>query len=200
MDKHDWDRRYAKEDLVWSAEPNRFLVPEVGDLSPGRALDVACGEGRNAIWLAERGWDVTGVDFSKVAIEKAAHIAATRGVQGTWRVLDVVHESLGVEAFDLVLIFYLQLSAEERRRAVQNALVALRPGGTLLVVGHDSSNIEHGWGGPQDPAVLYGPDDIVADLEGQAEVERAERVTRPVETEEGTKLAIDVLVRAHKVL
>ena len=197
MDRHDWDNRYTAVELVWSAEPNRFLVPQVAHLSPGRVLDVACGEGRNAIWLGERGWDVTGVDFSTVAIEKAGRLAEGRGVHGTWRVLDVVHESLGTAEYDLALLFYLQLPADERRRAVRNALDALRPGGTILVVGHDSANIEHGWGGPQDPTVLYSPEDLVADMGNRVLIERAERVDRPVETDDGIRVAIDALVRAR---
>jgi SAM-dependent methyltransferase len=197
VDRHDWDSRYAKEGLVWSAEPNRFLVPEARDLSPGRAIDVACGEGRNAIWLAEQGWDVTGVDFSPVAIDKARRLAEARGIRATWRVLDVVKDTLGRQDYDLALLFYLQLSPGERRRAVAGALDALRPGATILVVGHDSSNITEGWGGPQDPTVLFTPEDIVGDMDGRVEIERAERVERPVETEDGTKVAIDALVRAH---
>jgi SAM-dependent methyltransferase len=198
MDSRDWDQRYAKEGLVWSAEPNRFVVPEVRDMAEGRAVDVACGEGRNAIWLAEQGWEVTGVDFSTVAIEKASHLATARGVLGTWLVLDVVREPIGVEEFDLALLFYLQLSAGERRRAIRNALAALHSGGTILVVGHDSTNIDHGWGGPQDPSVLYTPEDLTGDMAGAVEIERAEKVERPVQTEEGTKVAIDTLVRARK--
>ena len=84
MQREDWDRRYSGRELIWTAEPNRFLVAETSDLPPGRALDVACGEGRNAIWLAERGWRVTGVDFSEVALAKAARLAASRGVEGEW--------------------------------------------------------------------------------------------------------------------
>ena len=79
--REDWNTRYAQKELVWTAEPNRAFAAEVSGLAPGRALDVACGEGRNAVWLAERGWQVTGVDFSEVALEKAATLAASRGVQ-----------------------------------------------------------------------------------------------------------------------
>jgi len=198
MDSGDWDLRYAKEGLVWSAEPNRFLVPEAIDLPPGHALDVACGEGRNAIWLAEKGWDVTGIDFSSVAIDKAARLAAARGVTVAWRVADVVSEDLKPSAFDLVIVFYLQLSASERHTAFANAARAVRPGGTLLVVGHDISNIADGWGGPQDPGVLYAPEDVVSDITDGLVIEKAERVDRPVETESGHKVAIDVLVRASR--
>ena len=115
MDRQHWDARYAATELVWSAEPNGFVVSEVEDLSPGRALDVACGEGRNAIWLADQGWDVTGVDFSEVALDKARHLADARGVTVHWELADVTAYTPEVERFDLVIILYFYLSATERR-------------------------------------------------------------------------------------
>ena len=117
MDSHAWDARYAAAELVWSAEPNRFLVAEVSDLAPGRALDVACGEGRNAIWLAERGWDVTGADFSPTALDKARRLADGRGVTVRWLLADAVTDPVEPAAFDLVAVFYLQLPSEQRAEA-----------------------------------------------------------------------------------
>ena len=70
MDRDDWNRRYAASDYVWTVEPNRFLVAEAGDLDPGRALDLACGEGRNAVWLAQWGWQVEAVDFAELLVNK----------------------------------------------------------------------------------------------------------------------------------
>ena len=106
MDSNVWDERYAGDDLVWSAEPNRFLVAEVETLPPGRALDLACGEGRNAVWLAERGWDVTGVDFSKVGLDKARRLADARGVSVHWELADVTEYMPAPESFDLVIVMY----------------------------------------------------------------------------------------------
>lgn len=197
MDRVAWDERYRSRDLVWGVDPNRFLAEETGALEPGRALDLACGEGRNALWLAGRGWQVTAVDFSGVAIERARSLARDRGLTVDWVEADVVGWKAPAEAFDLVVMLYLHLPAEQRRRVVLDARAALAPGGTLLVVGHDSTNITDGYGGPQDPAVLYGPDDVAADLEGLV-VERAERVTRQVTTEAGDRTAVDVLVRARR--
>ena len=197
MDSHAFDARYAAAELVWSAEPNRFLVAEVSDLAPGRALDVACGEGRNAIWLAERGWDVTGADFSPTALDKARRLADGRGVTVRWLLADAVTDPVEPAAFDLVAVFYLQLPSEQRRTAFAAAAHAVAPGGTLVVVGHDTTNLTGGWGGPRDAAVLYSPDDVVADIDG-LEVVKAERVERPVLTDDGPKTAIDVLVRAIK--
>jgi SAM-dependent methyltransferase len=195
MDRHDWDARYTGEELVWSAEPNRFLVAEVDGLPPGRALDVACGEGRNAIWLAEQGWTVTGVDFSPVALDKARRLAGARGVAVDWELGDVTDYVPVPECFDLVIVMYLHLPEPSRRLVFSRAGAAVAPGGTLLVVGHDSTNPERGWGGPQDHDVLYGPDDVTADLDGLAIV-KAMRVERAVATDHGDEIAIDALVRA----
>ena len=197
MDANVWDERYAGDDLVWSAQPNRFLVVEVETLPPGRALDLACGEGRNAVWLAERGWDVTGVDFSNVGLDKARRLADARGVSVQWELADVTEYTPAPESFDLVLVMYLHLPEAARRVAFRHAAAAVATGGSLLVVGHDITNRCVGWGGPSEAAVLYGPEDVAADLDG-LETVKAERVRRPVQTDDGEKIAIDVLVRATR--
>ena len=197
MDRAAWDERYAGTELLWTASANRFLVEEVGDLTPGRALDLACGEGRNAVWLAERGWDVVGVDFSTVALGKAQQLAAARGVRVAWRAEDVLAYRPEPGAFDLVAIVYLHLPAPQRTDVFGRAAAAVAPGGTLLVVGHDRTNPAEGYGGPQDEGILYGPEDVAGDLTG-LDVVRADRVRRPVDTPEGERTAIDVLVRATR--
>lgn len=199
MDSTAWDRRYAEHELLWGSRPNRFLEREAAGLSPGRAIDLACGQGRNAVWLAESGWEVTGVDFSAVAVEQAQQLAAGRGVAVEWVVADLLDFRPEPETYDLVLIFYLQLSAEQRTQIVRAAAEGVRAGGTFLLVGHDTANIEHGHGGPQDPARLYTPEDVVDDLAGTGlVVERAETVRRPVDTPEGERTALDALVRARR--
>ena len=199
MDSDVWNRRYADREFVWTSKPNRFLVAEAAALPAGRALDVACGEGRNAVWLAERGWRVTGVDFSRVGLEKARALARARGVRAEWVAADLLDYTPEPHAFDLVLVFYLQVPAAERRSIVRAAAGAVAPGGVFLLVGHDRRNLEHGHGGPQDPAVLYTPGDVVGDLEGAGlEIERAETVKRPVDTPEGERAALDALVRARR--
>ena len=197
MKSVDWDQKYATTELVWGAGPNRFLVPEVADLHPGKALDLGCGEGRNAIWLAERGWQVTGVDFSEIGLEKARRLASERGVEVNWLRADLLEYEPAHSAFDLVIVFYIQLPAAELSAVIKKAVAALAPGGTLLVVGHDLLNLSKGVGGPQDPGVLFTPADIERHLAG-LHIERAERVLRPV-IEEGREVnAIDALVRARK--
>ena len=177
MDAAAWDGRYAAADQVWSSGPNEFVASELADLPPGDAVDVACGEGRNAIWLAGLGWTVTGIDFSGVAVERARQLAGGRHV--TWVVGDAL--TVDLPEVDLAVLAYLQLPADERRVAVRRAFEALRPGGTLLVVAHDSTNLTDGSGGPQDPAVLYTAEDVLADLDGEPlTVVRAGRVARTV--------------------
>jgi SAM-dependent methyltransferase len=200
MDREAWNQRYADAELVWSAEANRFVVEEVADLPPGRALDLGAGEGRNAIWLAERGWRVTAVDFSGVGLQKARRLAEARGVEVNWIEADLRTYSPARGAFDLVVLVYIHLPGEERRAVVRRAAVAVAAGGTLLVLGHDRSNIEEGYGGPQDPTILFSPDDISDDLAGIEElrVVRADRVLRPVMTDDGERNAIDALVRAER--
>ena len=203
MDSHDWDRRYAEADLVWSAGPNQFVEAELASLSPGRAIDVAAGEGRNSIWLAEQGWQVTAVDFSQAGLDKGRAVQERRGgdLDIDWVRADAVRDDLGAGVHDLAVVAYLQLPADERRTAVRRAFGSLKDGGTLLVVAHDSTNLTEGTGGPPDPAVLYTAEDVLADLEGERfEVVRAERVAREVAPAEdspdrGTRVAYDALVR-----
>jgi SAM-dependent methyltransferase len=195
-----WDDRYRALPSVWGAAPNRWVEQELAHLEPGTALDLACGEGRNAIWLSGRGWRVTGVEFSPVALQKAAeaerHTAGTSQVD--WLEADAT-TYVAPTPVDLVLICYLQLPAAERRAAVRCAAKSLAPGGTLLVVGHDSRNLTDGTGGPQDSAVLFTAADIEADLAGTGvSVVHGGEVLRPVQGAE--RPAIDALVRVTRAI
>lgn len=195
MDREAWDERYRGSELLWTAEPNRFLVAEASGLEPGRALDLACGEGRNAVWLAERGFAVTGVDFSEVALGKAARLADARGVEVEWVAADLAAYEPPRSSFDLVVLLYLQLPEPELRPVLRRAAAAVAPGGTFFLVAHDSTNLAEGHGGPRDPRVLYSAGDVAAELDG-FDVVRAERVERDVQTPEGERIALDALVRA----
>ena len=201
MDAEAWDERYAASELVWSREPNQFVAAELADLPPGTAVDLAAGEGRNAIWLASRGWSATAVDFSQVALDKGARLAEDLDV--AWVCADATTWQ-APRPVDLVVMAYFQVPADDRRRAVRNAAGMLRAGGTLLLVAHDSTNLSEGTGGPQDPAVLMTADDVVADLDGiDVEVVRAERVPREVRSAdehggEARRTAWDCLVRVQR--
>ena len=203
MDASTWDARYEASDLVWGTGPNRFVAEELGSLPPGRALDLACGEGRNAIWLATQGWQAVGVDFSSAAVQRAQRLAADAGVgdRARFEVGDVVAGPLPHGPYDAVVVAYLQLPVAERRKALRGAAGAVASGGTLLVVAHDSTNLTEGVGGPQDPDVLYTAADVLADLGDLADdfdVERAEPVRREVQTPDGERTAVDALVRLRR--
>jgi SAM-dependent methyltransferase len=200
MDAEAWDARYRASELVWSAGPNQFVESELGDVSPGRALDLAAGEGRNAIWLARRGWQVTAVDFSQAGLDKGRILG--EGLDVEWVCADATTWR-GEASYDVCLVAYLQLVADERRAAVRNAYESVRTGGTLLWVCHDLTNHTQGVGGPTDPAVLMTAEDVLADLGGRAfEMQRAGRVARQVRAgnddghrEDAAAVAWDCLVR-----
>jgi SAM-dependent methyltransferase len=195
VEREDWDAKYAAVENLWAARPNRFLVAEVGDLEPGRALDLACGEGQNAIWLATLGWDVTGVDFSEVAIAKARARAERDALTIEFVCADLAEYEPERSAYDLVIVLYLHIASSQRGAVHARASDAVAPGGTFLLVGHDVANSTHGVGGPSNPDLLYTADEIAAELPG-LEIVKATTVLRDVQGED--RDAIDTLVRARR--
>ncbi|GAB2719898.1 class I SAM-dependent methyltransferase [Nocardia thraciensis] len=221
MDAADWDARYAQSELVWGAPPNGTVVEHVFGLerrtplppdAPGetppalpRALDLACGEGRNALWLATHGWQVRAVDFSQVGIDKGRTVASrlSRSVRGriAWQCADVTDlDAAGITGpFELILLTYLHLPEQQRRALVRHAADLLSPGGTLLVLGHDATNLTEGHGGPRDPSILFTPNDVMADLTAVGDhirIRVADRVLRPTEAGD----AVDALVVAVRTV
>lgn len=192
MDSHGWDERYEEKELVWPAEPNTFLPPIVDTLEVGSALDLACGEGRNAIWLARQGWDVTGVDFSAVGIGKARKLAGDSHVD--WVVADVTSYEPD-RKFDLVMIVYVHLEVASMERLFASAIDALAPGGTIIGVGHALRNLADGVGGPPIPEILW-TEALVAPLVGTLNIVELTEVLRPVDGSDND--AIDLLLRATK--
>lgn len=198
MDAAAWDARYATDELVWTAEPNRWLVETFRDRPPGVALDLGSGEGRNALWFARSAWDVTAVDFSAEAIRKGRAVQAAHAPESvghvTWVQADLLSYVPAPRSSSAVVVMYIHLPAAARRTLVCGAAEALALGGVLLVVGHDSTNPVEGSGGPSDPTVLFTAADVVADLAGLPglEVRRAERLARPVGTD--GRAALDAVV------
>jgi SAM-dependent methyltransferase len=188
----DWDQRYA-ENRQWSAEPNALVAELLAGLPPGDAVDLAAGEGRHALWLAGRGWRVTAVDFSGVGLDRG------RGQPGadrvTWVHEDVLAWSAPERSQDLVLVAYLHLPEQETTALLIRAVGWLRPGGRLLVLGHDVENIAHGVGGPQEPSILHSVERLGA-VAALLDVDRAEQVRR--ETPSGT--ALDTLLWGRRPL
>jgi SAM-dependent methyltransferase len=182
----DWDERYAV-DRQWSAEPNRLIAELLADLPPGDAVDLAAGEGRHALWLAGLGWRVTAVDFSGAGLARGQDQPGADAVE--WVRADVVGWAAPPDSLDLVLVAYLHVPEEDTRAVLCRAVGWLRPGGRLLVLGHDVENITSGVGGPQDPAILHSVERL-APVAALLDVDRFGQVPR--ETPAGT--ALDTLL------
>jgi SAM-dependent methyltransferase len=200
MDSTAWDERYAAQDSLWGLEPNQFVRAQCESLAAGDAVDLACGEGRNALWLASLGWRVTGIDFSAVAIDRAERLAGRLSpgerARLTWRMADLTAMALPRSSIDLALVVYLHLPAHQLAGLLTTAAAALRPHGRLVVVGHDKRNLAEGVSGPQDISLLYDPGELARLLSDEAglEVELAETSRRA--TPDG--IALDTVVRAQR--
>ncbi|TFC17623.1 class I SAM-dependent methyltransferase [Cryobacterium algoritolerans] len=186
MDAHEWDDRYRQareghDARLWSAVPAQLVQDTVAPWQPGRALDLATGDGRNAIWLAGRGWQVTGLDFSAEAIAQAGEHARAAGVHVDWLVADATTwQPEG--RFDLVTVMYLHLPEVLFRTLLARMLGWLTPGGHLLVLGHDRANIGVGGPGPGNPDILYTPE-LLSSIVGPERVLRCETVSRDLATD-----------------
>jgi len=198
MDSAHWDERYSTSELIWTGRANQFVETHLAELEPGTAIDLGAGEGRNAVWLAARGWTVTAVDFSEVGLDKARRLADEHSVS-----IRTVHADATTwtppSQVDLVVLSYLQLPGDERRTVVEHAASWVAPGGTLFVVAHDRSNVTDGYGGPPSLEVCYTVDETIGLLDG-LEIEVAEVAERAVDTPDGARTALDTLVIARRPL
>lgn len=190
MNSYDWDARYAAEPTLWGEAPNQFVRARLADAEPGRAVDLACGNGRNAVWLARRGWRVEGVDISTVAIEQARGRSDAAGVEVGWEVGDALAWKPAAP-LDLALVVYLHVPLPELTALLARAATWLAPGGRLLYVGHSRTNLTRGVGGPSDPGILAEIADLAAAAEGLQVVSLSHLLRR---TDNGT--AIDILLEA----
>ena len=198
MDSAQWDQRYSTSELIWTGRANQFVEAHLADLEPGTAIDLGAGEGRNAVWLATRGWTVTAVDFSQVGLDKAQRLAAEHGAEIATVCADATTWTPDAPV-DLVILSYLQLPYAERQVVLEHAVTWLNPGGTLLVIAHDRSNVEHGYGGPPSGDVCYTVDETVTALDA-LEITTAEVAERHVDTADGVRTALDTLVIAQRPL
>jgi SAM-dependent methyltransferase len=197
MDAHSWDVRYQEADFVWSVTPNATVERYLTGTKPGRALDLGSGEGRNAVWLATQGWDVTAVDFSAAGLEKARRLADSQKVELDLVKADVTQYEAGNREWDLVLLSYLQIPNPDRLKVLADAAQAVALDGIFFVIGHDRSNVVSGWGGPPDESVCYTVDETVSVLAGFDPI-ITEVLGREVATDDGTKIALDTLVVARR--
>ena len=189
-----WNRRYQDVERLWSTEPNAILVEFADELQPGRALDLGAGEGRNAVWLARRGWRVTALDVSSAGLARAARRAAAEGVElecveADWR------EYRPAASFDLVVISFMHPAPDERASMFASAREGLVPGGHLFVVGVDLA--EHGRRGPPDADRLYTPERMRRALQG-FDLLRCESVGYEGESKEGRRPVVDVVAIAER--
>jgi SAM-dependent methyltransferase len=199
----DWDRRYTGNGPAWNLmPPHPLVVEELTRLPAARApeataLDLGAGTGRHSLWLAERGWEVTAVDFSATALAHARARAAEQGAAVHTVEADLATYRAQEAGYRLVLISYVHPGAADRAAMLANAAQALAPGGVLVVVGHHLDNMGLGMG-PSDPALMYTPDRLVAEVPG-LHVERAERVPHGIGTEQGHGEAYAVVLRAVRL-
>ncbi|HHU38247.1 MAG TPA: class I SAM-dependent methyltransferase [Propionibacterium sp.] len=216
VSEQEWDERYAASERIWSGRPNEALVDEVADLAPGRALDVGCGEGADAVWLAQRGWQVTGLDVSGVALERGRAWAAENDVDVTWVKSGLLGADLTPGAFDLVVVMYPPLP-RTADSSVERALAGLvAPGGRLLVVHHavDGSGGHghghghgdgHGQGGGDgehhgpDFSTMIAPESVRPVLSDDWVVEVDERRERSLAEGAGARHIKDVVLRAQRL-
>lgn len=202
FDEPFWNARYSEKDRIWSGNPNPQLVVETADLPPGAALDVGCGEGADALWLAERGWRVTAVDISSVALTRAAeHEATLNGDHPpvTWAHQDLTESAPPSRAFDLVTAQYMHLPAAQRDPLFRHLADAVAPGGTLLIVGHDASDLEAHEHRPSLPDLYFTAEDILKLLGPGWETMVAEVRPREASGPDGAKLAVaDTVYRGRR--
>jgi SAM-dependent methyltransferase len=184
---------------MWSGAPNGALLTEVTGLEPGRALDVGCGEGADAVWLAGRGWEVTALDVSQVALDRAAAAARAAGVHVRWLLGGLVDAALPTRAFDLVSVQYPALPRTPDQGAERALLAAVAPGGILLVVHHADVDVEQAKAHGFDPADYVGQGDIAAVLDDGWRVEVDERRPRVITGGAGSHHTHDVVLRARRL-
>ncbi|MDP2012745.1 MAG: class I SAM-dependent methyltransferase [Actinomycetota bacterium] len=197
-----WDEPYAVSEMVCSGSPNTWVRHHCAELLPGRMLDLAGGEGRNALWLAQRGWQATVVDFSQSALDRASECSRDLQVADAVEVVraDVRKYLPTGRAYDLVLIAYLPLPPGERNTVLNLAVSAVAPGGRLMLIGHDERNLVEGIGGPQDANLLSNPVQTATQLEALGlRVECAQTQPREVQTDDGARLAFDAVVIAARI-
>jgi SAM-dependent methyltransferase len=206
MDAETWNERYRSSERVWTAEPNEALVEfaPAPRAAPARALDLGCGEGADALWLASKGYQVTGVDWAGVALERAIQAADDAGADATFVEGDITdHEALSALSptgtFDLITVAYLHPEPEDRELLYSHLPGLVAGGGHLLVIAHDPEHGLLGFPGP-DPRRLLSADDILDALDLPTGYEVLTRTTRPTQRQDdGEVIAIDSVVLVHRV-
>lgn len=198
--RDEWDKRYLEREQLWSGDPNGALVAEVGGLAPGRVLDVGCGEGADAIWLARGGWVVTALEVSGVALQRARAHAEQAGVEVDWVHAGLAEAALTAGSFDLVSAQYPALQRTPDAAAERALLAAVAPGGVLLLVHHAGMETREAGDGDFDPADYVWPRMVAALLDEDWAIELDEQRPRVVPASGGgAHHAEDVVLRARRL-
>ena len=195
-----WDERYRSGPALWSGKVNAVAMTETAELPPGRALDIGCGEGGDALWLAARGWHVDGVDVSRVAIERAAGHARDAGPEIadrlTWTQRDVLEWTPPEASYDLVSLSFLHLPTRNRTPVYAALAAGVAPGGSFLVAAHHPSDVDV-VPRPQEPDLYFTADELAADLDESWEVVTREARPRPGRHPDGYDVTLhDTVLRA----
>jgi SAM-dependent methyltransferase len=200
-----WDERYSSSDRIWSGNANPHLVAAAAELTPGAALDVGCGEGADAIWLASQGWHVTAIDVSAVALDRAAAQAASSGGQIadciTWQQADVLSWVPAARQFDLVSAQFMQLPKPALESLHRRLAEAVRLAGVLLIVGHHPSDLDSGIGRPHHPELMFTAEQVAATLDPvEWRITRASAPERQVVNPDGDPVTIrDAVLQATRL-
>lgn len=201
MDAKSWDARFDSEEFIYTKDVNRFVKELATGLEPGTAIDIAGGEGRNTVWLAERGWTVENIDFSRVALAKCEAFAAERSVAArvSTNLSDATNFAPNLGKVNLAVIAYLQIPMSLLEIAFGRAANALAPGGHLIGVWHARENLEAGFGGPRDPAVLPQLSELAKwCADSGLEVISLENRDGQIQTREGLKPSVTLVLLARR--
>jgi SAM-dependent methyltransferase len=204
FDETAWDERYRSHGALWSGQPNVQLVSEASDLDPELALDVGCGEGADAIWLAGRGWRVTAVDFSSVALERgraqALEIGTDVAERIEWLRADLTRWKPPTARYALASAQFMHLPAGPREATFARVAASVAPGGSLLIVGHDPSDMQTTVPRPRSPELFFTADDVAASLDANEWdiVTHAARPRRATDPEGRTVTIHDAVLHARR--
>jgi SAM-dependent methyltransferase len=176
-----WEARYGSPDYHYGTEPNDFLAAEAHRIPHGDVLCLAEGEGRNATWLASRGYSVASVDLTESGTAKTLRLAADRGVQVAAVTADLAHHDLGVECWDGIVSIFAHMPPAVRTDLHRRVVAALRPGGVFLLEAYTPDQIGRGTGGPNVPEMTMTLDLLRAELSGLEELHGVEFVRSVVE-------------------
>jgi SAM-dependent methyltransferase len=203
MDPTAWIKKYDTPDYVYTKDVNKFVVEFLTDVTPGTAIDLAGGEGRNAVWLAQQGWRVENIDFAQNALDKFMALAAERGVGENCvaTCASALEFTSQLAPVDLALVAYLHIYSHQFEVAMANATACLKPGGTLFGVWHALENIQHNSHGPQNPDTLPSVESLTAlATKLGLQIQVCENRDGQVRTAEGPKPSVTVILLATKPL